>query len=39
MFLFTRERASEDHRPGMGIEIDPEIAKPYLAEEDATFFD
>ena len=26
-------------RPGMGVEIDPEKARPYLLEEDAAFFD
>ena len=26
-------------RPGMGIDINPEKAKPYLAKEDAAFFD
>ena len=26
-------------RPGMGIDINPEKAKPYLAEADRAFFD
>ena len=26
-------------RPGMGIELNAEKAKPYLSEEDAAFFD
>jgi len=26
-------------RPGMGVEINPERARPYLSEEDAGFFD
>jgi L-alanine-DL-glutamate epimerase-like enolase superfamily enzyme len=26
-------------QPGMGVEINPEKAKPYLKEEDASFFD
>ena len=26
-------------RPGMGVDIDPEKARPYLAPEDADFFD
>jgi hypothetical protein len=26
-------------RPGMGIEINPEKARQYLAEDDAEFFD
>jgi L-alanine-DL-glutamate epimerase-like enolase superfamily enzyme len=25
-------------RPGMGVEIDPEKAEPYLRDEDAAFF-
>jgi L-alanine-DL-glutamate epimerase-like enolase superfamily enzyme len=26
-------------RPGMGVDINPERARRYLADEDATFFD
>ena len=26
-------------RPGLGVNLVPEAAKPYLAEEDADFFD
>ena len=26
-------------RPGMGVEINPERARPYLRPEDAAFFD
>ena len=26
-------------RPGMGVELIPELAKKYLSEEDADFFD
>ena len=26
-------------RPGMGVDIDPEKARPYLAPEDEDFFD